>query len=280
MLRKSLGICIGLTLAVSLGMAADVHESRGKLSASEIVDKNVAARGGLKAWRAVETISLQGKLGAGGNQSATSTLAMPKRGTRHVQQTAPARPTEETQLSFVMEMKRSHKSRIELQFKGQTAIQVFDGTHGWKVRPFLNRKEVEPYTADEMKAASAQAELDGQLVDYEAKGSRIELAGNEKVGDRDTYKLVVTTRDGQVQHIWVDAQSYLEVKAEGTPRRLDGKLHTVEVYYNEYRKAPGGLVVPYLYETRVEGVKQTEKIQIESVLVNPKLDDALFTRPN
>jgi len=26
-------------------------------------------------------------------------------------------------------------------------------------------------------------------------------------------------------------------------------------------------------------VKQTEKIQIESVLVNPKLDDALFTKP-
>jgi hypothetical protein len=83
-----------------------------------------------------------------------------------------------------------------------------------------------------------------------------------------------------VQHIWVDAQNYLEVKVEGIPRRLDGKLHPVEVYYDEYRSAPGGLVVPYVYDTRVEGVKQTEKIQVESVLVNPKLDDTLFTKLN
>jgi hypothetical protein len=280
MFRKSLGICIGLAFAVSLAMAAGVSESGVKPSASEIVDKNVAARGGLKAWRAVQTISLQGKLGAGGNQPAASTLVVPKRGTRHVQETVPTRPTEEAQLPFVMEMKRSHKSRIELQFKGQTAIQVFDGTHGWKLRPFLNRHEVEPYTADETEAASAQAELDGPLVDYEAKGSKVELVGSEKVGDRDTYKLAVTTHDGHVQHIWVDAQNYLEVKVEGIPRRLDGKLHPVEVYYDEYRSAPGGLVVPYVYDTRVEGVKQTEKIQVESVLVNPKLDDTLFTKLN
>ena len=280
MFRKSLGICIGLAFAVSLAMAAGVSESGVKPSASEIVDKNVAARGGLKAWRAVQTISLQGKLGAGGNQPAASTLVVPNRGTRPVQETVPTRPTEEAQLPFVMEMKRSHKSRIELQFKGQTAIQVFDGTHGWKLRPFLNRHEVEPYTADETEAASAQAELDGPLVDYEAKGSKVELVGSEKVGDRDTYKLAVTTHDGHVQHIWVDAQNYLEVKVEGIPRRLDGKLHPVEVYYDEYRSAPGGLVVPYVYDTRVEGVKQTEKIQVESVLVNPKLDDTLFTKLN
>jgi hypothetical protein len=90
MFRKSLGICIGLAFAVSLAMAAGVSESGVKPSASEIVDKNVAARGGLKAWRAVQTISLQGKLGAGGNQPAASTLVVPKRGTRHVQETVHA----------------------------------------------------------------------------------------------------------------------------------------------------------------------------------------------
>jgi hypothetical protein len=279
MFRKSLGICICSTLAVSLTMAANLPQSQPKLMASEIVEKNVEARGGLKAWRAVQSISMQGKLGAGGNMPATT--PPPVAGGRHGQMTLPpTRPTEEAQLPFLMEMKRSHKSRIELQFKGQTAIQVFDGTHGWKVRPFLNRKEVEPFTAEELDAASRQAELDGPLVDYEAKGSKVELAGMEKVGDRDTYKLALTTHDGKVQHIWLDAQTFLEVKVEGNPRRLDGKMHTVEIYYDEYRPATGGVVLPYRFETRVDGVKQTEAIQIESVMVNPKLDDSLFTKPN
>jgi hypothetical protein len=52
----------------------------------------------------------------------------------------------------------------------------------------LNRRVIEPYTADEMKVSSAQADLDGPLLDYVAKGTRIELVGMEKVEGHDTYK--------------------------------------------------------------------------------------------
>jgi len=277
--RKSLVLCMLIAAGSLMATAADKTQPPTKLSAAAIVEKNVAARGGLAAWRKVQTISLSGKIDAGSGSRPTLPARVGKGRRRQVTATD-SKPVEQVQLPLLIEMKRSHKSRIELQFKGDTAIQVFDGAHGWKVRPFLNRHEVEPYTAEEMKAANAQAELDGPLVDYEAKGSKVELIGSEKVGDRDTYKLALTTKDGQVQHIWVDAQTYLEVKIDGFPRQLDGKLHPVEIYFSEYRPAPGGIVVPYLYETKVEGVKQTEKIQIESVLVNPKLDDTLFAKPN
>jgi hypothetical protein len=277
MYRRSLVLCMFIAVGTLYATAADKSQPAMKLSAAEIVDKNVSARGGLAAWRAVKALSMSGKIDAGGN----SRPVLPLRRSRkdRGQPLATPRPLEQVQLPLVIELKRSHKSRIELQFNGQTAIQAFDGTNGWKIRPFLNRKEVEPYTADELKAALQEAELDGPLVDYQAKGSKVELVGSEKVGDRDTYHLAVTTRSGQVQHIWVDSQSFLEVKMEGSPRLLDGKLHPVEIYYAEFRPATGGLVVPYLYETKVEGVKQTEKIQIESVLVNPKLDDTLFAKP-
>ena len=68
------------------------------------------------------------------------------------------RPLDEVQLPFVMELARPGKMRFELEFAGQTAIQVFDGANGWKLRPFLGRRVVEPYTTDEMKAASLQAD--------------------------------------------------------------------------------------------------------------------------
>ena len=280
-------ICISLALSISLLAAGDTPTG-ANLSAAAIVDRNVAARGGLQAWRAVQTLSLEGKLGAGGNRRATLPVP-PQQGKMPNLSGISQRPVDEVQLPFVMELKRPRKMRVELAFKGDTAIQVFDGANGWKLRPFLNRRVVEPYTAEEMKSASMQADLDGPLVDYAAKGTKIELDGIEKVEDRDTYKLKLTMNNGQSIHVWIDAQSFLEAKIEGQPRRMDGEYRPVEVYYRDYRPV-NGLQIPYVLETRVLpltqkalGVRNTpvppEKIVIEKVAVNPKLDESLFTKP-
>jgi hypothetical protein len=285
MLRKLLVVCISIGFALSLAAAPNTSSSPAKLSAAEIVDKNVAARGGLQAWRAVQTLSLAGKMGAGGNQRAA--LAVPAPHPKDTSVTAPRRPAEEVQLPFLMELKRGGKTRFELQVAGKTAIQVYDGTNGWKLRPFLNRMEVEPYTPEELKIASTQSDLDGPLVDYAAKGSRIELDGVEKVEGRDTYKLNVIEKTGHTFHVWVDAETFLETKIEGQPRRLDGTEHPVEVYYRDYRTVDG-LRIPFVLETRVLPVTRTalgrdtpvppEKIIIDKVVVNPKFDEQLFSK--
>jgi len=289
MLRKSLAVGTTLVLAVSIASAADIAQSRATLSASEIVSKNVAARGGLQAWRAVQTMSMEGKLGVGGNQRAA--LPVPVPGGKGGKPAVTARPAEEVRLPFAMKMERSRKMRFELQFKGQTAVQVYDGANGWKLRPYLNRLEVEPFSAQELKASSMQPDLDGPLVDYAAKGTHVELEGMEKVEDRDTYKLKLTMKDGHSTHVWINAQTFLEAKIEGQPRRLDGIEHPVEVYYRDYRQV-NGLQIPFVLETEVLPVAgavkspsamnspvPTEKILIDKVDMNPKLDAALFSKP-
>lgn len=275
MFRKTISGCMFLVLAIGCAVAADAPQKHPQLSAAEIVDRNVAARGGLQAWRAVQSLSMRGKMDAGGNNRPTIPVPGTKRGA--AAQMPRPRPTEQAQLPFLMEMKRPRKSRLELQFNGQTAIQVFDGTNGWKLRPFLNRHQVEPYTPAELKATALEADVDGPLVDYAAKGTKIALDGMEKVGEDDAYKLNLTFKNGESQHIWIDAKSFLEVKIEGTPRRLDGKYHAVASYLRDYREV-SGIRVPYLIETAVDGVSQIEKIQIDTVEVNPKLDDSLFAK--
>ena len=253
MLRKMILPVLLLSVAVPLAFAGDTATAPvASLSATQIADKNVEARGGLKAWRAVKTLSMAGKLDAGGKQNV--------------------------QLPFTMEMERTRKTRLELVFSGQTAVQVYDGTNGWKLRPFLNRRDVEPYTPQELKAASMQADLDGPLVDYAAKGTKVQLEGIQQVEGHDAYNLKLTLKDGQTQHIWVDAQSFLDVKVEGTPRRLDGKYHPVATYLRDFRPV-SGLMIPYVNETAVDGVKKTEKILVEKVVVNPNLEEARFSKP-
>jgi hypothetical protein len=211
---------------------------------------------------------------AGGNNRPT----IPVPGTRRGSEIKPQRSAEQVQLPFLMELRRGRKQRVEIQFNGQTAVQVYDGSQGWKVRPFLNRHEVESYSTEELKAASAQSDLDGLLIDYASKGAKLELVGLEQVEGRKAYKLNVTDKNGVARHVWVDADTFLEVKIEGSPRRLDGKYHPVVTYLRDYRPV-NGLVMPYLLETAVEGVKDTEKIQIEEIVSNPKLDDSRFVMP-
>ena len=182
-----------LALAPALAFGAD-SPAASKLSAATIVERNVAARGGLAAWQAVHTLSWSGKLDAGGNnQRFFKAPGMPT--------PPPVKdPNAQVQLPFVMEMKRGRQSRVEIGFNGQTAVQVYDGTHGWKLRPFLNRSDVENYTPDELKSAADAADLDGLLIDYAAKGTKVDVEGMEPVEGRQAYKLKLTFKDNHVIH--------------------------------------------------------------------------------
>jgi len=254
MLRRVFLFHIALPVCMSLVMiGAASAEAPVSLTAAQIIEKNVSAKGGLQAWRAVQSISFSGKMDAGGKHKA--------------------------QLPFVLEKKRPRKERVELVFANDTAVQVYDGTNGWKLRPYLERREVEPYSPEELRSASFESDLDGPLVDYAAKGNKVELEGVERVENQDAYKLKLTMKGGQVQHIWVDAGTFLEVKIEGMPRRMDGKMRPVSIYLRDYKKV-NGLMVPYVTETAVEGSRATHKMLVENVVVNPKLEDSLFTAPN
>lgn len=253
-------------------------------AARPIAEKNAAARGGLRAWQAIHSMSMSGTLDAGKPRDPVK-LAMsfmrPRNEIRAEERRAAARGAAEevkpVQLPFLMEVARPRKSRVEVQFRGQTAVQVYDGEHGWKLRPFLGRREVEPFSSEEMRQASQQTDLDGLLIDYAAKGYRVALVGTEKVDGRDAYKLEVTEGRDRVRHVWVDAETSLEVKVDGT-RRLDGKLRPVFTYLRDYRPVEG-LMIPHLLETTVEGVPGSEKIRIEKVTLNPALDEDRFTKP-
>ena len=264
------------------------HAAPATLSAAQIVEKCVAARGGLSAWRSLQTLSLSGKMDVGNGDSKARSLNFARNDMPYVRRSpkaaGPASGQEsaaapqQVQVPFTLEVKRPRMSRLELTFAGKTAVQVYDGTSGWKVRPFLNRNDVEPFTADELKSESQWPGIDGPLVDYAAKGTKVELAGTEPVDGHDAYKLKLTLKDSTVQHIWIDAQSFLDVKMEGTPRRMDGRLRTVWIYQRDFRPVQG-LMLPFVLETAVDGYHDTHKMVIEKAAVNPALAATRFTKP-
>jgi hypothetical protein len=258
------------------------------MTAEQIVDRNVAARGGLAGWRKVQTMMLSGKMDAGKRRVDGGQFAKVQDAKARAEAKALARmvalgkaeppPDNTIRLPFQMELQRPLKSRLEVEVKGEKALQVFDGSQGWKLRPYLGRHEVEAFNADELKVAELQQPLDGPLIDYRAKGSKLAVLGGEMVDGRGAYKLEVTLKNGDIRHVWVDAQTFLDVKIDGAPKRVDGRLRTVSTFIRDYRQVDG-LMVPYLLETRVEGLRDPARIVVEHVALNPPLDNARFAKP-
>jgi len=285
--RKSLLLSIPLCLGFSHPLLAAARKTTAaRLSAAQVVKKHVSARGGLQAWRAVQTLSLSGRMDAGAGDSVTRSVRVargPGAATQKTRREIAAGAhkggaEKQVQLPFTLARQRPNNSRLEIEFAGKTAVQVYDGTNGWKLRPYLNRDDVEPLTPQEAKTEAETADMDGPLIDYAAKGTKVELEGVEPVEGHDAYKLKLTTRTGTVQKIWIDAHSFLDVKVEGVPRLMDGKVRNVWVYQRDFRSVQG-LMIPFVLETIVDGYRQTHKIVLDKVAVNPKLDAATFAKP-
>ena len=280
MSRKFLVAQMCLTLLVCMAARA---QSAPKLTAAQIVDKNIAARGGLQAWRSLQTMTWKGKMDAGTGDSVARSRAMSTTSMRQARAMSAANAkaaaeVKQVQLPFTSDWKRGHKQRTEIEFAGKTSVQVYDGSNGWLLRLYLNRNDYEPFNADQLKAQSQAADIDGYLVDYAAKGNKVDLEGVEKVEGKDAYKLKVTQKSGDVRYVWVDTTSFLDVRLSGAQRRMDGKMHNVYIYQRDFR-AENGLMIPHTLQTVVDGYHDAHNMVVESVVINPKLADTLFTKP-
>jgi hypothetical protein len=290
-IRGILGLCTALMIAVPLFSAAAASTkadapqlSLPSLTAAQIVERNAAARGGQSAWRHVQSMTLSGKMDAGKTRRDGGAIAMNPKLRKAQERKALLQPGQQSadvgkviQLPFQMDLQRPVKSRLEIPFQGQTAVQVYDGTNGWKLRPFLGRHEVEPFTPEEKSLAAGQLPLDGALIDPASKGIKVAVDGAETVEGQNAYRLKLTLKNGETRHLWVDAKSFLELKVDAAPRKINGKLRSVTTYFRDY-KAEDGLMIAHRLETVVQGISGSENIYIERVLFNPPLSDARFAK--
>lgn len=286
--RTALLIALICSLPMSLAHAASQAKSGmtpANLPVDKIIEHNLNARGGQAAWQRIRSMSMSGQLDAGRTRIDGGQIGRQAHPLSRGEKVALRKMTLEKgaggtiiRLPFQMDLQRPGKSRVEVKFNGDTAVQVFDGKNGWKLRPFIGRREVEKYSDEERRLASQQQELDGPLVDYASKGTRVAVMGVEPINGRDAYKLELTLRTGDVSYLWIDAKSFLDVRYDGPPRHFDGRMRRVSTYYRDYQPLDG-VMLPYRLETVVEGVRNSEQIVIDRITLNSPLPEARFSNP-
>lgn len=222
------------------------------LTVDQIVEKNVAARGGLDAWRKVQTMVWVGHL-----QTSSPTESAPP---------------------FELQMKRPDKTRFEVTVEGEKSIRAFDGKQGWRLRPPRGGKaELTPYSAEEVLYARDAPGIEGPLIDHQARGIGVELDGTDTIEQRNAYRLTVKLPSGTARHVWVDAETFLEVRYDRQSRSA-GRAATVFVYYRDY-KTVEGLRIPMAIDTLSPDGRGGNRMTIDRVLVNPPLEDSQFAWP-
>ena len=70
------------------------------------------------------------------------------------------------------EIARPGRIRTEFVFQGTTGVYVWDGSRGWQVSPLDGSLEPEPLPAEAAALSAEQADFEGPLVDWKAKGTR------------------------------------------------------------------------------------------------------------
>ncbi len=210
----------------------------------EIVARHLATKGGAEKWKTIQSQKLTGVAVSQGFQLAMAVYA-----------------------------KRPNLSRQELtiEIPGQptmTIVNLFDGNKAWMINPMTGDPAPRAMPDAETATAKAQSDFDGVLVDYKAKGYTVVLVDQAPLSGRPTFHLKVTRTDVPTQHIYLDAETFVE-------RRVTTEGPTAsETDLSDYKDVEG-VMVPHTLRISQNGQLQAE-LKISKVEFNPPLDDSLF----
>jgi hypothetical protein len=234
--------------AIVLAVASSVATAEAQ-SITEIVARHVEALGGAEHLRAIRSVRMSGRVTAEGGREAL----------------------------ILREVRSPDRVRTEFTYQGVTGVYAFDGTKGWKVSPFDGSMTPEPMESEQTQETADQADFEGPLVDWKAKGNFVALFGKQSLDGRDVYKLEVTLRSGRVLHQYLDAESFLPVRTEST-RLVRGHSVVIATTFDDFRDVEG-VLFPHAIETGAVGRPQRLKVVVEEIEVNPTLDDSRFQIP-
>ena len=218
-------------------------------TAEELVAKNIAAKGGMDKIKAIRSIRFTADFDDGGFKAVVG-----------------------------HESKRPDLLRTTITLQGMTAVTVWGGSTGWTISPFQGKKDPELIGEDNLRELVEDADFDGPLVDYTAKGNTIEYLGHDQVDGDDVYKLKVTLKNGDISYYYLDPDTYLEILVE-KQLFIRGSIRESATEYGSYKPVSGVMFPFSIAEGSKNDPDSRAKISIRKVEINVPVDDGDFKMP-
>ena len=211
-------------------------------TAEEIVAKHITAIGGADNWKKINNMRQEATLSVQGMDIPVVITALHNKATKQ-----------------------------EYTVMGMTGYSIITSEGGWNFNPMQGQTKPEPITQDELKYGRDNLDLQGDFVDYKAKGHTIQLMDKEDIEGVECLKVKLTRKSGNESIFFFDPKTYYIVR---TSSKMSANGQEVESVVNmsNYQKLPEGIVIAYT----IESTAVPAPITVTKVIVNGKIDEAVF----
>jgi outer membrane lipoprotein-sorting protein len=211
-------------------------------SVDEVINKHVDAIGGAANWKKVNSVKSEATLSVQG-------------------------------MDIPLTMYQVHNKGMKQEFTvmNMSAFTIMRPDSGWNYMPFQGQTAPEPMTEEMIKMGKDQLDIQGEFLDYAAKGHKVELLGKEDVDGVEAFKVKRTTKLGNESVYFIDTKNYYVIRVNSKATVNGQQIESVTNFSN-YQKLPEGIVMPFTMESS----SIPAPITFKKIEVNPNIPDSVF----
>lgn len=180
----------------------------------DVINKHIAALGGKENLSKLQNVITEGSLSVQG-----------------------------VEIGVTLTMVNNKLARQDIFVNGMTGFDMLTDKEGWTYMPFNGMQKPEPKTADDVKEGLSDLDIAGPLVDYAAKGNKVELLGKEDVDGTECFKLKVTLASGKDETYFIDPATNMIIRTKKM-QKANGQETEVQSDFSDYRDVEG-VKMPY-----------------------------------
>lgn len=214
-------------------------------SVDDIINKYVEARGGKDKLSAMNSVYMEGSRQMMGNE-----------------------------VMVKVTMVQGKLYRNDFEVGGTTGYTIVTPTEGWSFIPMQSPK-VEPIPADRLKTMQGQLDIAGPLVDYAAKGNKVELQGKETIDGKEAYKIKITLSSAKEVTYYIDTKTNLLIQTrQMAPARGNNAPQEIITNYSDY-KLFDGIMFPQTISNPGAG-PMGGSTTFDTIVVNKPVDESQY----
>lgn len=241
------------TITLSLLLLAVTSAALKAQTADDIINQHITAMGGKEKLQSIKNVYMEGVAVMSNGMEIDSKIWRVK--------------------------DKLYRQEIALGSMGNVTV-IVTPTKGWAANP-RNGGDFKPIPDEMLKAMQSQMDID-PLVDYAAKGSKVELLGTDTVGGKNVHKIKLTFNNGTYITYYLDDQTHYIVREArkgggmrgGNGGRRDPNAE-INIDFGDYQKTPDGYVFPNTIVSGGFGARTN----IEKLEINKAVDEAKLAKP-
>lgn len=216
-------------------------------TADNIISNYISFTGGAARWKTVQTIITSGTYTYGG-------ISFP----------------------FTTYSKRPDRYKFIVPFNGKYFAQAFNGETGWKIDAFKGETKKTILTGAPARAMLNEADvaLEPAFINYNGKGYKAMLDGQDTVANEACFKVKMTQPSGEEETYFFSTADYRLVKKKAMSKNSELEGAVLETTYSDYRNV-AGIRLPFKAVSNANG-QPVLMIILKNVVLNKPLADKLF----